>query len=100
MESNDLTKSNLLKINFGRNSKNFSFGIQKLLFYFLFIKICILIYLFILIKYGLNRQKDSFKEIISLFKKYLSKNGTLLATTKNEIEEKEIYFDKYEIDMI
>ena len=99
-KANDLlTKNNLFKINFGRNSKNFIFGISKPLFYFLFLQIFILIYLFILIKYGLKKQKENFKELLSLFKKDLSKNGTLLTKIKNKIERKEVYLDKYEVDI-
>jgi hypothetical protein len=102
MENNSsdfLIKNNSLsKINFGRNSNNFSFGISRTLLYFLFLKIYILIYLFINLIYGFKRQKKEIKIIISLMKKYLSNKQSIISTSNNNIES-EIYLDKYETDI-
>ena len=97
-KSNDLFKdNNLLKIHFTRNSN--SYGIPITLFYFLFLKICILIYLFILLIYGLKYKNDYIKVLKSLLKTNLSENGKSIISNKNKIEEEEIYFDKYETDI-
>jgi hypothetical protein len=97
-KSTDLFQdNNLLKIHFTRNSN--SYGIPITLFYFLFLKICILIYLFILLIYGLKYKKDYIKVLKSLLKTNLSRNGKSIISNKNKIEEEEIYFDKYETDI-
>jgi hypothetical protein len=98
-KSNDsLIKNNLFKkINFERNSNNFSFGISKTLWFYLFLKICIFLCLFVNLIYESKRQKKDIKIIISLIKRYLSNDQSIISTNeKNMVSE--IYLDKYETD--
>ena len=95
-KSNDsLIKNNLFKkINFERNSNNFSFGISKSLGYFLFLKISFFLCFFIHLIFEFKKQKNEFKKIISLIKRYLSnEQSTNSINSKNMISE--IYLDKY-----
>jgi len=99
-KSNDsLIKNNLFKkINFERNSNNFTFGISKSLWYYLFLKIFVLLCLFVNLIYEFNRQKKDIKIIISLIKRYLSNEQSIISTNdKNTVSE--IYLDKYETDI-
>ena len=99
-KSNDnLIKNNLFKkMNFENYSNKCSYRISKLLYLALFLKICILLYLFIYLIYELKRQKNDIKIIISLIKKYFV-NKQSLVSTNNKKAEIEIYLDKYETNI-
>jgi hypothetical protein len=79
-KSNDsLIKNNLFKkINFERNSSNFSFGISKSLWYFLFLKIYIFLCLFVYLIFEFKKEKNEIKKIISLIKRYLLNDQSLM----------------------
>lgn len=97
--NDELIKNNLLKtINFEKNSNNCSYKISKVLWYVLFLKICVLIYLFINLIYIIRKQKNDVKIIISLIKKYLLKEQSIISNHNKNVE-KEIYLDKYETDI-
>ena len=97
IKSNDsLIKNNLFKnINIERKSNNLSFAISKSLGYLLFLKIFIFLCLFVDLIYEFKRQKNDIKLIISLIKRYLYNEQTIISTnSKNMVSE--IYLDKYE----
>jgi hypothetical protein len=98
-KSNDsLIKNNLFKkINFESYSNKCSYRISKSLYLVLFLKICILLYLFIYLIYELKRQNNDIKKIISLFRKYFA-NEQSFVSSNNKNEEVELYLDKYETD--
>jgi len=83
--------NNIPKINFSSFLSHDKFSL-----YFEFLKICILIYLFIWLNYGLKKQKDYIKVAKSLLKIYSFENGKSLNLLRNKIEENEIFLDKYE----
>jgi predicted O-methyltransferase YrrM len=99
-KSNDsLIKNHLFKkMNFERNSNNCSFGISKLLWHFLFLKIFIFLCLFVNLIKEFKKQKNDIKIIISLIKRYLSNEQSIISTNDKNMTS-EIYLDKYETDI-
>lgn len=98
--TSNLINNNLLKkINFEKSSNICSYTKLVLLWYVLFIKICALIYFIINLKYVFKRQKNDNKIIISLIKKYLSNEKSIISAHNTNMES-EIYLDKYETHMI
>jgi len=83
---------NSLKINFDKNTYKFNFAISKTLFYFLFLKICICIYLLIYLIYKFKKDISDIKIIISNYEFPI--NSKIKENTIGEL-----YLDKYETNI-
>ena len=90
--NNLLISNNLVKINFDKNPYKFNFIISKSLCYFLFLKICICIYLLIYLIYKFKRDLNDIKIIVSNYE------SPIISKIK-ENETAVLYLDKYETNI-